>query len=135
MRQQPRHILMGLAVLLLVLGTAEIASAQFQTYRPPSVNPLQNTINRPTVSPYLNLLQRNFNGPPTYQTLVRPMVEQRQAAQRQAAQIQQIQQDMSNSSRMSGSRASTGESQQVRGTGHVSGFMNHMHFFNQPMQR
>ncbi|MBX3414972.1 MAG: hypothetical protein KF708_19965 [Pirellulales bacterium] len=128
MRRHHPAILIGLFSLLLLAGSARVAVAQFPQYRPPSINPMQNTINRPTVSPYLNLTQRNFNGPPTYQTLVRPMVEQRQAAVRQAAQIQQIQQDISSSNRMGASRT-TGESQQVRGTGHVSGFMNHMHFF------
>jgi len=134
MRRNLRIMLTGLAGLLMALVMTQVASAQFPAYRPPSINPLSNAINRPTVSPYLNLLQRSGNGMPTYQTLVRPMVEQRQQAARNAAQIQQLQQDMSASSR-AGQVRTTGESQQVRGTGHVSGFMNHMHFFNQPMSR
>jgi hypothetical protein len=40
---------------------------------------------RPTVSPYLNLGQRNAYGISTYQTLVRPMLEQQAYAERQAA--------------------------------------------------
>ena len=127
-------IMAGLAGLLVALVMTQVASAQFPTYRPPSTSPLNNAINRPTVSPYLNLLQRSGNGMPTYQTLVRPMVEQRQQAARNAAQIQQLQQDLSANSR-AGQVRSTGESQQVRGTGHVSGFMNHMHFFNNPTSR
>lgn len=134
MRRDLRIVTAAFAGLLVALAMTQVASAQFPAYRPPSINPLNNAINRPTVSPYLNLLQRSGNGMPTYQTLVRPMVEQRQQAARNAAQIQQLQQDFSTSSQ-AGQVRTTGESQQVRGTGHVSGFMNHMHFFNHPTPR
>lgn len=121
-----RNLLVLTVVLVALLSGMELASAQ-TPFRPPSINPLNNAINRPTVSPYLNLLQRNGNGLPTYQTLVRPQIEQRQAELRNAAAIQQLQYQ---ASRPTNEGKSTGESGQVRGTGHVSGFMNHMHFFN-----
>ena|SRR5436190_22759203 len=47
---------------------------------------------RPTVSPYLNLLGPNQTVVTSYQTLVRPMIDERDATVRQSANIQQLQQ-------------------------------------------
>src|SRR5437762_2134344 len=50
---------------------------------------------RPTVSPYLNLLRTDQFGtilPPNYQTLVRPQLDQQQQIQQQQGQINNLQQ-------------------------------------------
>ena len=49
-------------------------------------------INRPTVSPYLNLLRSESGvSGPNYQTLVRPAFESRQRASQQQSSIRQLQ--------------------------------------------
>jgi hypothetical protein len=47
----------------------------------------------PTVSPYVNL-GTNANGVSNYQSLVRPMIEERAALERQALALEQINQRM-----------------------------------------
>lgn len=130
MQSTYRYLVVGAACLIAISLSTATASAQWPQYQPPSTSSLANAINRPTVSPYLNLIGRGFGGGgmPAYQTLVRPQIEQRQAEIRNAAAIQQLQLDVN---RRAGSSRTTGESTDVRGTGHASGFMNHMHFFYQ----
>ena len=83
----------------------------------------QATLNGPTVSPYLQLLnnQNNF-GLGTYQSLVRPQVEQRQAINRQGAELQQLERQ---SRRTSQSR----DGARLRATGHTTRFFNYSHYY------
>ena len=78
----------------------------------------------PTTSPYLNLLQNNdpFNQVSSYNTLVRPLVEQNNAIQRQSNTINRLQQQV-------GSGVGAGGTRSTGTTGHASYFMNYSHFF------
>lgn len=95
----------------------------------PQANPARASLNRqifnrPTVSPYLNLLRQPGTGMPNYQSLVRPLVEQRRTAQMQQNQIRNLQQQVS---QQSGAVRQLEEG--VRPTGHTSFFMNTLQFY------
>ncbi len=87
--------------------------------------------NRPTVSPYLNLaLNGAFSGGnggfvPTYQSIVRPQLEQRQQNDIQARQLGQLQQQVANL------RLDTQSQNGAFATGHQSRFGVHLHFYPQ----
>jgi hypothetical protein len=119
-----RTLFWSAAVAVLILAAPSAAQAQGigGYYQGRSDNP-----NGPTVSPYLNLLQNNnpLTGQPTYQSLVKPLLEQQGAIQRQGNSLQQLQQQVG-----SGQRA--GGQQQ---TGHMSYFMNTSHFYPPPPRR
>jgi hypothetical protein len=55
-----------------------------------SVNPYSS----PPISPYISLGFNPSNGLSNYQTLVRPLIEEREEMQRQTATLQQLQQQM-----------------------------------------
>lgn len=119
------RILILFASLVTVGFCASAAEAQ--------VNPnrfMRNFLtNRPTVSPYLNLVDRpgvNSSGAATFQTLVRPLVEQRDMAEFQQMEIQQLQRRIDADAR---SRAQQYQQGGVRPTGHPTRFMNFSHFF------
>jgi hypothetical protein len=117
---RPRTIFFSALLVLLALAIPNTALAQYGYQGTGhSDNP-----NGPTVSPYLNLLQNNnILGPPSnYQSLVKPLIDQRNAIQRQGNSIQQLQQ----SSLGSGASSSAGG----RATGHPSFFMNYSHYFS-----
>lgn len=113
------------AVTLATLGicfcfTSE-ASAQRPSYSPPSASASANVFNRPTVSPYLNLLRGGAGG---YQSLVRPLVDNGQANRRNAQQIQQLER---NAGRTRAGRSSG--SQTIAPTGHSTAFRNFSHYY------
>ncbi len=83
--------------------------------------------NRPTVSPYLNLLnQQSTTGAPNYFTQVRPLLEQREQARRQTGALQQLQRQVTNVrqdlNRRTGPNA-------ARVTGHPTRFMTYSHYY------
>jgi len=85
--------------------------------------------NRPTVSPYLNLLNNSSReGIPSYFTQVRPQLQARAAAQRAEQSIESLQQDVTRVE-------STVRRNSVGGfqTGHPTRFMNTLHYF--PLRR
>jgi flagellar basal body-associated protein FliL len=92
--------------------------------------PFSNIQQSPTVSPYLNLLNRNNTGLPNYQTLVRPAIDQQEQNVQQQQQIQKLQHQqkslISNSER---GLAQRGISNEIRGTGHVTVFMDYSHYY------
>jgi hypothetical protein len=123
-------------ISLAVLGVAIYASVTATSthaqsfgggfYQGRSDNP-----NGPTVSPYLNLLQNNnqLNGQPTYQSLVKPLVDQQAAIQRQGNSLQQLQQQV---------RTQSSGAPSQRATGHTTFFMNYSHYYpnaTRPQQR
>jgi hypothetical protein len=115
-------LLAALGVLLLG-GSTEQAWAQRPqtiggTYAGTSDNPVG-----PTVSPYLNLLTRNQQGIVPYQTLVKPLIDQRNAIQRQGAALSQLQQQVYTA----GPGGATGT---PGATGHATFFMNYSHFYS-----
>src|SRR4029079_6348897 len=85
--------------LLVVVAVSLLADQAFaQAYTP----------SRPAVSPYLNLLNTNRFGISNYQTLVRPLIEQREAAQQNQANIQQLQQQFQSGQAAAMRRGSSG---------------------------
>ncbi len=83
----------------------------------------RSRIQRPTVSPYLNLYRQDSQGIPTYQTLVRPQVQQQRVNQVQQTEITQLRSDLANE------RAAA--TQPLPQTGHVSYFRHYSHFYRQ----
>ncbi len=120
-----RAVLFAVAAFAL-LATPSSAFAQGGgLYTGRSDNP-----NGPTVSPYLNLLNNNnqLNGLPTYQSLVRPLVDQRDAIQRQGNSLQNLKQQVNTQGGGGGSGAG-------RSTGHSTSFMYYSHFYPAPRGR
>jgi hypothetical protein len=91
--------------------------------------PFANVQQQQTVSPYLNLLNRQGNGLPNYQTLVRPQLQTDQNFARQQSQIQRLQRQQQAGLTQGGLGGPRGISTQIRGTGHVTRFMDTSHFF------
>jgi hypothetical protein len=114
---RPQSFLLAVVVMLAALATARLAMAQ--TY---SQGHADNP-NGSTVSPYLNLLQGNnqFSTVPTYQSLVKPMLDQQSAIQQQGNSLNRLQNQV-NSQAISGPGARSG-------TGHTTRFMNYSHFY------
>lgn len=104
-------------------------SQSFGIHTTRAVKPYANVERRPTVSPYLNLVRDDgdTSDVPNYQSLVRPQIEQsrtnrrqRQRLQKLGRQVRQLQTSKS---------PSTGETDQVRETGHAVRFMNLLHYY------
>lgn len=76
---------------------------------------------RPTVSPYLNLLNNNNPNVTNYQSIVRPQVNQARVNSNQAAQI----------SRLQARAPSSGNSgnETLRSTGHQATWNNYSHYY------
>ena len=92
--------------------------------------PFSNIQQSPTVSPYLNLMNRSSVGLPTYQTLVKPQIDQQEQNIQQQQQISRLQQHqkslVANQER---GMAQRGISNEIRGTGHVTVFMDYLHYY------
>jgi hypothetical protein len=98
------------------------SSAQAQSAR--SIY-LQNTTRRPTVSPYLSLLENSNSYTAQYQSRVRPEIEQRQINFEQANRLANLQRQVDRSlTQQSQYRDST-----LRGTGHVTFYRNYLHYY------
>jgi len=122
------------ALMSVAFGGARPAAAQVGTS-----GFVDNYIrNRPTVSPYLNLVRRDgFGGVTNYQTLVRPQLEQRELARLQQSELNRVQQRLSVQQR-SLETIQEQRSQRVFTTGHRTQFMNMRNYFpgfNQLQQR
>ena len=115
-----RNILIATTLVVISMAVPRLAHAQlgYQGFGGHSDNP-----NGPTVSPYMNLLQNNnqLNGAPTYQSLVKPLIDQRNAIQRQGSSLQNLQQQVNSGG---GSGGGGGH-----GTGHATSFMNYSHYY------
>ncbi len=93
--------------------------------------PFSNIQQSPTVSPYLNLLSsQQRTGLPAYQTLVQPILQQQQQSAFQQGQIQRLQNQQSALSHGAGlANPARGASSAIRGTGHVTAFMDTSHYY------
>jgi hypothetical protein len=93
--------------------------------------PFSNTQQTPTVSPYLNLLgSHSANGLPAYQTLVQPILQQQEQAAQQQGQITKLQKQQSALANGAGlTNPARGASTAIRGTGHVTAFMDYSHYY------
>ena len=82
---------------------------------------------KPTVSPYLNLLQNNGDFDfPQYQTLVRPFFDQQSINNRNAIDSQALRGQVNSLQRQVGRSAVTG----IRATGHPTRYMNYSHYYS-----
>lgn len=119
-----RRLLFTLIVLTCLTVGAQRAAAQQRFAKGTADNPVG-----PTVSPYLNLLNADQFGVTSYQALVRPLMQQGNAINRQGYDISRMQQQMYAGRRGAGGPAGPAA------TGHVTFFMNHMHFYPAPPER
>jgi len=124
-----KHIQLFLASAALLL-LSNIATAQ---------QPFANTQTSPTTSPYLNLLNRQGGtGQPTYQSLVKPQLQQQQDFAKQQQQIQGLAHQQSKLANGGGlTQAARGVATDIRQTGHVTANMDYLHYYNrqQPAPR
>ena len=122
-------MLNSLAKLTLLAGICWLAApstAKAQSMRPfdpPARNRLNSaTANRPTVSPYVNLAD-SATGLSNYQSLVRPLIEEREELNRQWSELERLNQQMTG---MAGA-AKRPESGPM-GTGKRSSAVRYMHY-------
>ncbi len=109
----------------LCLMSLMITVAQAQgPYRPRSRSSALNNLTRPTVSPYLNLLRNDDAFIPNYQTLVRPLVEQRNSSLDNRRAIEDLERRPSVAATQGVLRAPS-----LRTTGHTSYFSNTLQYF------
>ncbi len=96
-----------------------------------TISAANRTLQRPTVSPYLRLLNSNSTNTgfgsvqPTYQTMVRPQLEAREEQRMQQAQIQRIQTQL-NDVRASNHQQNSG----YMATGHPTRFGYYSHYYS-----
>lgn len=134
MISKPIVLAAGLALLLLAdaafaqsrgIGRPGSRPGRFSSgYSAPSVNPMANIMNRPTVSPYLNLLN---GGPGNYQSFVRPFAQNQQQLRQQQNQIGGLQRGL-NQVQQSLQAPTSGDGS-LRPTGHTSQYMNYSHYY------
>jgi hypothetical protein len=79
-------------------------------------------LQRPTVSPYLNLFRRGSNGMPNYQTLVRPELQQLKTNSFQQSEISNLRSQIV-------SEQQQRQTQAIPQTGHESRFREYSHFY------
>ena len=117
---------MTLILSLAVVGTwqqTSLGQARGGIYQGGGVNPYNP---KPTVSPYLNLLQGGGSALnlPQYQTLVRPFLEQQSINERNAFDSQITRQQVSSLQKQVGRSVGAG-----RATGHPTRYMNYSHYY------
>ncbi len=75
-------------------ATATAAAQSMRPFDPPGRNRLNSAIeSRPTVSPYINLVN-GTSGLANYQTLVRPLIDEREDLNRQWSELERINRQM-----------------------------------------
>lgn len=103
-----------------LFGQAAVAVAQYPTaLGQPGFPSL--IYSQPTVSPYLNLLNNPNPGVTNYQSLVRPMLDERDAVARQDAKSQQVPQSQRRN-QTAGKRSPDDRSQAAR-------FLDYSHYY------
>ncbi len=114
----------------LVAVLASDASAQFNR---PSFNSFQNVVNRPTVSPYLNLINPGggFDASVArYQNYVRPQLDLQQRNRQTDAQLRGLQDQFRQLEQVRASATRTSATQQAQfATGHPSVFQYYSHYY------
>ncbi|MCC7086748.1 MAG: hypothetical protein IT427_17240 [Pirellulales bacterium] len=116
-----KHVISTLSAFAATLVLSQLTLAQ---------QPFSNVQQQATVSPYLNLVNRTGSAMPNYQTLVRPQLQSDQQFAKQQNQIQRLQRQTAGLA-AGGGYGPRGISSQIRGTGHVTRFMDTSHFFPQ----
>ena len=123
-----KYVFMGL--IAAVLGALALPSSAV------AQQPFSNSQSSPTTSPYLALTNRNggSNGFAAYQNYVLPQIQQQQINTQQQQQIQHLQQEQQKSLTEGGGLGQTqrGISNQIRGTGHLTAYMDYLHYYTRP---
>lgn len=117
---------------LLVFGCLGLAANTALAQLDPAGSMYYNQLyNRPTVSPYLNLLNpvAAANSVPNYFTLVKPQLEQRAALTQQQSEISRLNRQVSTP------RRGRQQQSQVRSTGHATQFMFYGPYYRQMGQQ
>lgn len=120
-------MLLGAVLCFLALEKTTLAQTASSRFR-------SNLLNRPTVSPYLNLLNgTGSSGISNYHTLVRPQLEQRRLNQFSQQQFGSVNRQLQtiNTQQQTGNAGTGG----IRATGHRTFFQNHSHFYTFQQQR
>ena len=123
----------AVAACMLSLGwfpaLSQTAPGQSPQSRVGYVSPTRQILDRPTVSPYLNLLlgDSSLNDLPSYFTQVRPQLESRERARQQARQIKGLQRQVTSVRHDISRMGKPG----ARTTGHPTRFMNFSHYYPQ----
>ena len=115
--------------LAFVVGIMLFASVALKAQQP-----FSNVSASPTTSPYLSLTNNGrSNGFAAYQNFVLPQLQQQQVNQQQAQQIQHLQQQQQKSlvGGLPG-QPQRGISTEIRGTGHITTFMDYLHYYPRP---
>lgn len=125
------------------LLTCGLLAAAAVPARGQGTSPYDNVLNRPAVSPYLNLLRGDatgINNIPNYQTFVRPVLDQRNINQQQALAVRNLQRQLQQVAAQPRSRvAAPSPSGIQRQTGHQSRFLispyynNLSHYYGQSL--
>jgi hypothetical protein len=132
---ESRRFGLAVAFCCLAIGLSSSSAAYAQSskriQRPqmgynPAQSQMANTLyNRPTVSPYLNLLrQQGVGSPPNYQTLVRPQLDQDRINSAQHRQMRNLQNQLTDLDRTT---VEPGET--IRATGHRTDFLEFRNYF------
>jgi hypothetical protein len=139
-----RTMLFGFCASLALIVLADTAEAQIQSApRAPNApgapgardtrgrstnKPFANVDRGSTISPYLGLLRDNdFDGLPAYYAFVRPQTEQQSVNRQQQRNIQQLGREVQ---QLEGRNAfPTRGSLDIRETGHITRFMNFLHYY------
>ena len=119
--------------LSAVVASFSVDSCMAQGFVPRSMSVSRATrdylLNRPTVSPYLNLTRRTSQfAPPTYQKLVRPALERRAREAQNAVSMRRMQNDvisLQGQMELGNSRRSG----QQFASGHPTAFFAYMHYY------
>src|SRR5690242_2932981 len=106
-----------------------VAAALISCHPAAAQQPFSNVQSSPTTSPYLTLTNQrgSANGFAAYQNYVVPQLQQQQVNAQQQQQIQHLQQQQQKSLTGGIGQAQRGISSQIRGTGHITAFMDYSH--------
>jgi hypothetical protein len=116
-----------LLVIGVVIGLGAVADSAQAQYKPQS-RPFDTQSRRPSVSPYMNLVNNSNAGASTnYQSLVRPQLDQQNFNSHSASAIKNLQRSVDSPAR---SKAGTdGSNAKLRSTGHAASRQHYSHFY------
>ena len=111
---------MGVAMTFgAMCGSTSAQNQQFNNYA-----------RKPSVSPYMNLINNNTGIATNYQSLVRPQLDQRGFNQQSSSAIKQLQKSAAGPSK-SGAEGN----KKLRSTGHIASTENYSHFYPSMKQK
>ena len=112
---------MGVAIAFgAMCGSTSAQNQQFNNYA-----------RKPSMSPYMNLVNNNTGIATNYQSLVRPQLDQRNFNQASSSAIKQLQKGASSGSSKSGAEGN----KKLRATGHIAATENYSHFYPSMKQK